>query len=326
MKFHFVVSRVENLFFFVSNLSMWHFSCRPDYNDAWLELTGSLNKEEEEVLNNFKDLMKKRGFIYKRNRSLFLGRSFFIPPESGKWVAIRSNLSKKDFTIVKQALSIFEPRFNKIWKRSRLEEWVSILERESKKDKVKDLFKNIESFIGSNRKKINVHLIASPSIKRAVSGGANIGEDDLTLEVPVFKTNDWNVGNGIAVLAHEYTHILIDGRGIVRLLSRFLKKYNIRIPAFVLRDRQPVNFFKEILTEACAPYGYFCSGVLGFYEPTTDILLGRIGFKTDNYNVLMAKIVWGLYPVMASYKLKGNRLDKKFLSEVNKILAVATMS
>ena len=62
MKLQFKISKLANLFFLVSNFSEWHFSCRTDYNRAWIEKTEPLKNEEVEALFKFKGVIKKYGF------------------------------------------------------------------------------------------------------------------------------------------------------------------------------------------------------------------------------------------------------------------------
>ncbi|MFH1161878.1 MAG: hypothetical protein V1696_01195 [Candidatus Jorgensenbacteria bacterium] len=323
MKFRFVISKTENLFFFISNLSEWHFSCRLDYNEACQALTGPLSNGEKKSLRRFKAVMQQRGFSYRNGKSIYLGMPFFIPTEGRKWKAITEFLDGDDLQIVKEAFHIFTPRFEKTWEQLAIKNWQRKIDGELRKDNVRNMFAGIEHFLGGKSSKLmKVHLIASPSIKRSVSGGANLGKDDITLEVPVFKLNDWNVGSGVSVLAHEAAHTFVDGNPIQRILSRFLRDNKLALPRFISKDREPKNFLQEIITESCAPFGYFCSGVFRAYEPTTDVLLKRPNVKFDNYDDLMKVLVWELYPVVAFYHFNHRGVDKDFLKFVHSFLNI----
>jgi hypothetical protein len=54
MKFKFKISKLANQFFFISNLSEWHFSCRQFYNQEWLKQTEPLTDNEKQILKEFK--------------------------------------------------------------------------------------------------------------------------------------------------------------------------------------------------------------------------------------------------------------------------------
>jgi len=54
MKFRFIISKWGNFYFFIQNLSEWHFSCRKKYNALWQKELGSLSLEEKQTLKVFK--------------------------------------------------------------------------------------------------------------------------------------------------------------------------------------------------------------------------------------------------------------------------------
>lgn len=69
MKFDIKYSKIGNFFFFISNLSDWHFSCRKEYNEAWIKQTGELSNNEKNAIENFRKIMTKYGFITKEKNS-----------------------------------------------------------------------------------------------------------------------------------------------------------------------------------------------------------------------------------------------------------------
>jgi hypothetical protein len=325
MKFEFLISETENLFFFISNLANWHFSCRSDYNAVWLKTSGPLNDKERMTLKEFGDLMRKHGFVYKNNKSLYLGRAFFVPIESRKWGAVKSMLSEDEVALVKNAFELFKPRFRGMWHSKQLRQWKTILSKKLMDTKTKNIFSGIEDFLGAKRiPTIIVHLIASPSVKMAVSGGANLGRGHLTMELPVFKIHDWNIGNAIAIIAHEVAHTLVDGENIQKLLAKFASKRGPIIPSTVLGGRSRKELSRELIADLCAPYGYFCSGSLGFYKPTTDILFRRLGGAKNSYENFASDIIWAMYPVIADYVAKGKKMDITFLEKMRNVIKSLT--
>src|SRR3989344_542952 len=65
MKFIFKISRLDNFYFFVSNLTEFHFSCRKHFNIDWISATGPLNQEEKKAINDVNAIFKKYGFVIK---------------------------------------------------------------------------------------------------------------------------------------------------------------------------------------------------------------------------------------------------------------------
>ena len=63
MEFKIIISKSANKFFFISNLTEWHFSCRKMYNPIWLKHTGgNLSLQEKKYLKIFKNILIQYGF------------------------------------------------------------------------------------------------------------------------------------------------------------------------------------------------------------------------------------------------------------------------
>jgi hypothetical protein len=307
IKFKFIISEIENLFFFVSNLSEWHFSCRPTYNIEWINKTGPLIKKEVGALAQFKQIMRKHGFYFKNGKSQYLGQYFFVPNEESKWCELSNFVSQTEYEDIKEILNIFTPRFKKIWREEKLVIWQNALQRKVQTTKVKLLFKDIECFIPPREQleSINVHLLASPSKNRTAAGGANLGNQDVTLEVPILKLNEWNLEYALALLAHEISHIYIDHSSVLKLIEKYPKRSK--------------DFLKEIMADTCAPYGFFCQKYFKRYEPITDMLLPAL---TNNKNLLTKNIIWMLYPITAQYATTQKSMDKNFIDKLFDIITI----
>jgi len=65
MKFKIKYTKLGNQFFFISNLTNWHFSCEKEYNEIWFKKIGNLNEEEKKVLKQFAKILNKYGFKKK---------------------------------------------------------------------------------------------------------------------------------------------------------------------------------------------------------------------------------------------------------------------
>ncbi|HHT85291.1 MAG: hypothetical protein ACOX35_01715 [Bacillota bacterium] len=49
-------------FFFINNMSNWHFSCLPHCNEAWIQETGPLTQEESQALDAFAGIVRQYGY------------------------------------------------------------------------------------------------------------------------------------------------------------------------------------------------------------------------------------------------------------------------
>ena len=98
MKLQFTTSKIANQFFFIANLSKWHFSYRPDYNEAWIEKTGPLSSEEKNKLRIFSNILQKYGFIYgKDGETKYIGKYFYRYSEKRAWEGLKKKLNKRSF-------------------------------------------------------------------------------------------------------------------------------------------------------------------------------------------------------------------------------------
>jgi hypothetical protein len=328
MLFKLSISKEENLFFFISNLSQWHFSCRPDYNAEWIKMIGPLSNREKTALSGYRVVISKYGFNYKNEKPLNLGARFYVPIESKKWAELKKAVTKEEYVKIKAAIDIFRPKFNRVWDQVRIKKWGSALNKMLRsKNFSKRLPSDIHRFLGVTRtKQITVHLFAAPSTNRTAAGGANLGHDDLTLEVPIYKLNNWNVEFAIAILFHEMTHTAIDGSSIRKWIDReFLKnkKGAVNLPS----GRGLQEIIRELVAESVAPYGYYFNKYGKAYTPVPDMLLSSFAqnkkgfwrsdkYKTLQFRNLMKYLVWKTYPLCAYYDAANMKLDKDFIKEL----------
>ncbi|MCR4276747.1 MAG: hypothetical protein NUV87_01310, partial [Candidatus Roizmanbacteria bacterium] len=77
MKFNVTFSKIGNFFFFITNLSEWHYSCRKNYNEEWIKILGNLTKQEKGNLRQVTRIMTAYGFKQIKPGILtYLGESF----------------------------------------------------------------------------------------------------------------------------------------------------------------------------------------------------------------------------------------------------------
>lgn len=198
MKIYCQTSKMANFFFFLANLSEWHWSCRHDYNQVWLTRTGPLNEEEEQALQEFKTLMEKYGFSLNPQKYL-LGRAFLLQPETKAWSFLNKKLPTSEFKKIKNIFRIFKKRFNWIWQKDktdfgrRLKNFQKILKQRAFKNLIDDMiyFLNGQKSLQT----ITTIFIMSPLKGESVTaaGGANLTSNSLTIELPTLKKKSWEM-------------------------------------------------------------------------------------------------------------------------------------
>lgn len=330
MQLRFVVSRTENFFFFITNLSAWHSSCRPDYNEAWLRDT-PLSTEERVALADVRMVLARHTFRPSPQGVVYAGTPVFLAAERLKWAKLHRALSEKEYEAISHARRIFQKRHNALWDKNPVMEWRTQLSKTIRSIQGRSLLRDVAGLLDTpkNVDRLTVHLLASPSVKRAVSGGANLGRHDITLEVPICKLTPWNVEIGICVLVHEYVHTRLDTPRYRSLLQRTAPPRLTRLLRKALPNENPYSFLAEIVGDTIAPYGYLCSRYCSAYEPIPDVVLPRLAAYVEHSlkkpnahgrNQLLFRVLWRSYPLVKLYTERRHSIDRSFLRAVFQML------
>lgn len=151
MQLHFKTSKLANLFFLVSNFSEWHFSCRTDYNRAWIEKTKPLKIDEVEALSKFKKVINKYGFE--------LSKIFYTNNEEAAWKNLRKITKESEFTTIKETLQIFKPKFEKIWQISKLNKRIGLIKKGVNRKEYQKLIEDACCFLGNQSPQNDIEII-----------------------------------------------------------------------------------------------------------------------------------------------------------------------
>ncbi|MEW6408204.1 MAG: hypothetical protein AB1465_05970 [Patescibacteria group bacterium] len=338
MKFEFKISKLANQFFFISNLSEWHFSCRKEYNQEWLKQTGHLNKKEEKVLEEFRKIIKKYGFTRdKIGKSKYLGQIFFIYPEKEVWNKLERFIRKDEFKKIKKVFEIFQSRFNKIWTTKSaniLIAQVKYFKRYLNNPKNNKLFEDLKKIIGNGKspRKFMVITLASPLKGEGITaaGGANIGDRYITLEIPELKNNSWEFEYSVGILAHEICHILFNSSRKFKILKKNIN--NLKLPNFLFKNTIPksntLEFITETIIESLVPYGYLSQKYFKNFNPMQiSFSKGNLKIMGENFEKFKAGksasvyrlrkfIIWQLYPFIINWIETKETIDEKFIKEI----------
>jgi len=330
MKFNLKISRLNNLYFFAANLTEFHHSCRPHFNREWLKKTGRLNNQEKKAIADLKQIFQKYGFDFINNKSIYLGRYFYCPDEKNKWLTVKEHLSSLEYDKFYNSLAILETRFNKIYNEDLLRKWMAALEQELNSKRFIDLYNSIKEFLKPKKLEsfLNVHLLISPSLVNTASGGANLGNQDITLEVPIFQMLDWQIEQAANILMHELAHIWFENSLGYRLAKK-LTLDNFKHKKSV--GRNSFSLVKETIIGSASPFGYPCQIYSDKVKPLFKFLLPNlsVGYQTyknfqngrqADYRKLNFYLNWLTYPLAADYFSNNRKIDRHFIEEIIKLI------
>lgn len=279
MRFNFIISRWANFYFFVQNLSEWHFSNRKGYNIFWRKRLGVFSQEEENAIKEFKKIRTK----YPDTKSFF-EKSFFL-------------LEDEPFKKLKENIfSLLQNKFEVLYRRELdlLEKWKKKLDKvANNKGDINTIldFLNILYKTAINQKKIDVYLLFSTPT--GLGGGANIDDQSISLEIsnyPIQKIRD-----PLGIIWHEIIHLVFQGKYFHPLLRKFFKD-----------NRQKFAPINEIITASLFP-----GGVLGKRLFGNNLISIRLfyGLDTDSIN--------GVLNLTDEYLRNRDHFDEKYIRKIN---------
>lgn len=254
MKFKVKYTKLGNQFFFISNLSEWHFSCKRKYNQDWLKTTGPLTRGEKKGLMKFTKILKKYGFKKERGENVYLGIPFTTSPQKTVWQKVKNWVNRKEYSEIKNIFEIFQGRFNKIWEESKikLKKTAPAFEKNLNSKKNRLLFQNLANLYQANfplNKKVNVYLF-SGSENASPSGMAEFGENGVSITI----TNPKNLTESLLITLHEMVHFLFE--------ENLRKKIRKLLPSFKIHSHPLIKTFgktviiSELVLDTFLPGGY----------------------------------------------------------------------
>ncbi|MFH1643587.1 MAG: hypothetical protein ABIA74_00195 [bacterium] len=281
-----------------------------------------MNQEEKKAIKNIKPIFERYGFDVKVNKSIYLGKHFYCPDDKEKFDSLKKYLLPEEYKIISDSFSVFKGRFNKIYNEKLLENWKFALEKELSSEKFLKLFNFAQRFFNATKASsvINVHLLMSPSLMWSASGNANLGDRDITLEVPVLNLTEEQIELAVCILLHELFHIWFENSANY-LTAKKLSGDNLPLVKEILIDSiSPSGFPAQKYSKASNPFKRFLFNNLadGFkaYE-------NFINNKEADKQKLSAYVGWLIYPLATYYYANDKKLDKKFIKAIAEIIKKA---
>lgn len=240
MEFEFKISKLGNLFFFVANLSEWHFSCRKEYNRIWRNSFATFGKKEQGALRQFREILKR----YEKETPDGVAFPLLAKALHAKQLTdITKRIRRPDAAIVEDSLLLFNPAFEKLWHKAqpRLKKFVQMTKQRTVKSRIHRASKILEVYFGKPHcKKVDAYLLFAPPNQWG-GGGANIDPGKITLEVGDISPQgvDW----ASRTLLHETVHACYE-KDFLSLLNAFVQT----VPSQNYQKFKIVKFFGDVKT------------------------------------------------------------------------------
>jgi len=317
-----MISYWANCFFFISNLSEWHWSTRKFYNSYWLSRTGKLTSTESEALTKAKAIFAKYGFGDR-----YWGLVFLREPEEEVWDKAKRFFEPQELKSLEEIYEVFKHRFEAIWKTDR----ENLLAWRDRFNDIRDklcpdaLLSDLDAlFFGTERKRKHksvkvVFLISFPN--KFAGGGGNLGPGVVTLELS--QTPLEYVRPVVLAMWHEIAHSLWMINGYEDMVEKFVKEKDEMLN---FDDSPSLRVFvNEAVAESLLPYGYLAQKHFNFPSDEYFSKQEKIVLRKEN-NVLEK---WRLYsasrlmPLARKYVEEGKVLDSAFLDKVYELFVEA---
>ncbi|PIP55574.1 MAG: hypothetical protein CO183_02070 [Candidatus Zambryskibacteria bacterium CG_4_9_14_3_um_filter_42_9] len=194
------ILRYANLYFFIQNLSEWHFSNRKDHNEAWRnELLFST--EAESCIQEFKKIHQQYSFGDK-----YLGRPFFLYKDP--WPTVELLVGKDDGAKIKNIFATLEPYFDTIYIKDEvmLKTWRAIIAKPEFVTNASYINNTLANFYGCApyNENCTIYLLLSTEKKNGGTAGT-ISNNAITLELS--RTSIKLEKHMFNVLWHELIHL-----------------------------------------------------------------------------------------------------------------------
>ncbi|MGE5579056.1 MAG: hypothetical protein ACM3WU_03340 [Bacillota bacterium] len=286
-------------FFFVNNMSGWHFACFPHYNEAWIQETGPLTKEETEALEAFADIAREYGYGPD-----WLGRPFVAAPSEEQALTDTEQLIGAAYAeTLKDVLEVMEPRFARIWAADepRLIALSHRIEAPLQSEGMARAVAVAERLYGTQLSDLEVLLVLSRG-RRSISGGANEGPGRIILAA--LEADDTQ--SIIEIVLHESIHLL-ESVGFQEMYRRISRAHGLEdIKGYKFWDAH--HLVREAILGALVPGGVLAPLLGGTIRDFASEAKQQRAAGRTTYADLTA--LAGYYvPLLQEYIDAGRRID-----------------
>ncbi len=296
MRFLVIVNRWANFFFFVNNLSGWHFSTIKPYNEYWLKKLGVLTKAEQKTLKQFGNLQRRWP---KERREL----SDFFFKESSPLAAINGAIPPSEQRAVRQAFAVLQAKFERLYKLEHpaLRHWQRCLRialnAPQRNRRIRQALASLygPACAACSRPLPLYLLISAPG---GIGGSADVDGFRITAEVsqsPLSPRGE--LPHILGTIWHEVIHLCFDKQRFRPILERLYPK-----------DEQTVRRINEVVAASLFP-----AGILGkrFFQ---------IPLQPPTRHLASPENAERISALTDVYLQKKQHLDKTFVENARKLL------
>ncbi len=289
LKFIPKISRYANLYFFIQNLSEWHFSNRPKHNEEWRSEL-DFSKEANFSLKEFKKIHKKYPFGSK-----YIGRPFFLYDDP--WFSVETIVGKKDSVKIKNIFKIIEPYFNTLYVKDEmmLKKWAKIITKPEFIKKASYINNTLASFYGCSpyNEHCTVYLLLSTKEKNGGTAGII---NDYSVSLELSRTSLKLEKQILNILWHELIHLYFRNYRFLPLLGKYTGN-NLKV----------MNKIDELIASSLLPNGLLKQDTLNMVDEskTPESFNSRI---VSNKIIHIQKLI---YPYLKRKKVIDTKLVKE---------------
>jgi len=288
MKFEIIINKWANFYFFLQNLSLWHFSNVEDYNRMWEKEIGQFSLKEIRALEEFKMIHLKYPFGKK-----YLGRPFFL--KKNQWKSVKQLVLSQESSRLKEIFSLFQNKFAIIYKKDLplFKKWQKNLQNINTFPVVNRI-NNILSTcynVPPLKGKVKIYLLFSSPIEWG--GGANLNSNSITLEICRCRFEKEKLPFVLGAIWHELIHAYFEKAYFSHLLSKVFS-----------RNQKKISLTNEVVCQAVSyPYGFLTKKVLNISISRKKLTKG----KAQMFSVLRK--------IVGKYLKQKKPLDREFIEE-----------
>lgn len=251
MKLKLQISKIKNMYSFISNLSQWNdLFCVKQRKKEWLAKTWPLSDIEKKSLRLFAKILRETDFDIE---NLFLFEN-----DKKIWSGLSEQIDAKQTQQLKIIFKTFEHRFEKVWKQN-IKKINLIKKGISKKTEIINKnIKIIDTLCDLPSKDLSpdiiVYILLSSNVKEEIQGRA--AGNAIALECsgwPIAKI-DYLINN---ILLHEIFHILFKrNKHLFKKFNKIIEKNTPLLEKSKLYIWPPKIILEETLVSSFAPEGY----------------------------------------------------------------------
>jgi len=263
IKLNFRISKLNNLFSFVSCLSKGgenaYISKR---NQEWLGRIGALTKQDEALLNSLSLILKQADFHIEPVLLTSSSQEFYEK--------LKKEFGQDKTKQIKKTLNHFSKRFDIIWSWDKVKMDKITLEIRERKAKINLIIGDILKLCGltqdDNLWDIKIHFFLSSNHKsdRIAWTSWMPHDSSIILECSGWPQREMNE-LAYSILPHEYFHLILrKNKELFSDLQLFINRHNKLVKNIGVGDMDTGMIFEEILISSFLPEGYLSEKHLGF--------------------------------------------------------------